>query len=198
MLSMTRELIRFDLDYALTFEYICNNFKAANTLSVELLKLINSEKGRFFTFFNSSVENKDIYQFTRSISSCVINEKETVRFIFSYLNVNPNLGCVFEDILIYPSELKDNEILHKNYAFLYKNEVYYLLSEKSVDENLIQKCLFECNAIWHSLCILTQSDFIVKNDKSISLHEIQSFAVETRLAIIGAYDDEGYIFWERL
>src|ERR1700733_5429433 len=103
---MKRNLQRFNLDYKLTYKYLIDNFNAANALSIELLGVINSINGCFFTFLTPEANEKNLYQFYNSIFSFVIDVEEAAKFIFDYLKNDTCLTCVFEDVLRSPNNLK--------------------------------------------------------------------------------------------
>ena len=50
------------------------------------------------------------------------------------------------------------------------------------------------NAFWHSLC-LTEADFMNVTD-TLKIEKIKEVCLKTKLVMIGAYDGEGYVFWE--
>ncbi|MBX9839321.1 MAG: hypothetical protein K2X69_13530 [Silvanigrellaceae bacterium] len=55
----------------------------------------------------------------------------------------------------------------------------------------------ETNAIWHSLCVLTTSNCEDFSFLSVSKEKIQEICLMTQMIIVGAYDGEGYVFWEK-
>jgi hypothetical protein len=51
-------------------------------------------------------------------------------------------------------------------------------------------------ALWHHVFILTEIANIDEMGKEITLDNIKEFCKNTQLLVIGAYDGEGYVFWE--
>ncbi len=81
--------------------------------------------------------------------------------------------------------------------FTYNNEVYYLTDKKNATASLIAQCIQSSQAIWHFLCLLTNGKFTGINDKTLGLSKIKEACLNAETIIIGAYDSEGYIFWEK-
>jgi hypothetical protein len=77
----------------------------------------------------------------------------------------------------------------------YKNDVYYILTkENSLKE--INKTIRRSSQVWHSLFVLTQIEngvFTNLNNKTLS-----DICDNAKFVITGAYDGEGYIFWEKM
>ena len=213
---MIRKLIRFELDMDRTKEYVIHNLSYGNTLSKELVKLIDFSKGRFFTLLPRERNIENLYEFEcggilpqypaikygptggeywfRPIPTI----QDEIGFILLKLcEKQPNLSGIFEDFYISPDSefiifLKD---FHMVYS--YEQEVYYLINRET-DLTKVLKCIELSNAIWHSLCILTETRFDDAVDYRIDLLKLQECCLKTKLVMIGAYDGEAYIFWEPL
>ena len=52
------------------------------------------------------------------------------------------------------------------------------------------------NAIWHSLCIISENQ-LNSAETILTLEKIKAICMNAKIVIIGAYDGEGYIFWEK-
>ena len=83
-----------------------------------------------------------------------------------------------------------------NYSVFYNEEVYSLLTKNNISKELILKCLRFSTSFWHSLCVFTPADFI-KETKFLNLEKIKEICLTTELIMVGAYDAEGYLFWEK-
>ena len=86
--------------------------------------------------------------------------------------------------------------LFNAHGLLCGNEIYYLLEKNNISTELITECLRASNAFWHSLCVLTEANLDDRIAREISTEKIQEITLKAKLIIIGAYDGEGYIFWE--
>jgi hypothetical protein len=193
--KMIRKLQRYNLDFDLTWTYVKNNLERANTLSNQLLKLIDFNNGNFFSYFSPQIDKDKIYQFLYSIQSSVINSKEIVPFIINYMQT-AQLSCLFEDTVRSPKDFHLEEF--NECGLLYDNEIYYFINQNNLDSDLVLKCLNASSAIWHSLCVLTKVDFNREKSSTLTLDMIAAACLNTKVAIIGTYDDEGYIFWEKI
>lgn len=189
-----RKLQWHELDLEPTLTYINNNLKFGNTLSVQLLKLIDFKEGNFFSYFLPNVEEQNIYQFSHSIHSAVINTKEIVNLLVEYIQLK-KLSCIFEDIVKDPKDPYLEEFYEC--GLLYNHEIYYFIDRNNLSNNLVLKCLNASSAIWHSLCILTNTSFNLEESNILTSEMINIACLNTHLVIIGAYDDEGYIFWKK-
>jgi hypothetical protein len=57
--------------------------------------------------------------------------------------------------------------------------------------------LLTSNTIWHSLCVVSKTSFLPAPDRGIQEGEIIHLAKCAELILIGAYDGEGYVFWQK-
>jgi hypothetical protein len=78
----------------------------------------------------------------------------------------------------------------------FKDELYYKILSDKANPEIIKKCLVNSNAFWHSLCVLTDANLVDLSD-TLTLENIREISFKVYLIIIGAYDGEGYVFWER-
>ena len=77
-----------------------------------------------------------------------------------------------------------------------RNDVYFLLWKRTKFLKLILESLRASNAFWHSLGVFTTADF-TDVTKDLTLEKIKEICLSTELVMIGAYDGEGYVFWEK-
>ena len=79
----------------------------------------------------------------------------------------------------------------------HKEEVYYVLSSTKKTIELIEKCLNGSDAIWHSLCLLSNFKLSKHEDFTITKSELIDFSKRAQFIFIGAYDEEGYLIWKK-
>ena len=212
---MMKELKKHVLDFELTLKYVQDNLSDGKTLSLELLNLINFFDGYFFTLLpDATIEG--LYNFksggilpqiaeeeyfisgkraTYSIIPTIQNEVSD--FIFQKVKKSTELSCVFEEILDSPKSPQLTYFRKHNLLYIHENQVYYLIEGSIVKYDAIIKCVEKSNAIWHSLCVLTTADFSHLSNENLTLGKIKEVCLGTELIILGAYDGEGYIFWEK-
>ncbi len=212
--NMIRDLRKYTLDFKITYDYISSILKDGNTLSSTLLKKIDFNRGSFFTLLPKEAKISRIYQFSyggiippkdvgykpqyvknlqKKFTPLYVQtlREELVHFINSFLSKNKNFVCIFEDVIKTSS---DKDLLDE-YKIFYENEVYYLIDYFHKTNELISKILHECEEVWHFVSIVTEAKSIV--DKKLTVNIIKQMIQNIKLIIIGAYDGEGYLFWEK-
>jgi hypothetical protein len=208
-----KKLKRYDLTFNSVFPYLQDNLSGGYTLCNRLLDLITFSDGHFFTLLPQDANLQNIYRFScgeilpqypeREIE--VLKRKyigraiptlqdELGMFIFKMINKN-KLSCVFDDVVQSPTD-PHVELFH-SHGLIYNEEIYYLITPKNNVLETVLKCIEESNAIWHSLCILTEANFNEMKDKKLSLEKLDEICLKAQIIVVGAYDGEGYIFWER-
>lgn len=210
-----KKVNRYELDFERAINYVKENLDGVNILSQELLDSINLKQGFFFTLLPEDAHLDRIYEFktggvlqqnpteeyfisgTRSTFSEIPTiQEELAHFILKRKGRNLNFCLVFDDVTRYSTDEYLSQ-LYDNHGFFYKKEVYYFLTGKDINFDLTSKCIEESNAIWHSLCVLANFDLQTTVGRELSIKNIQDICLNTELLIVGAYDGEGYVFWER-
>lgn len=208
-------LKKYELNFVYALKFFKDNLSKTNTLSDELLKEINFEKGYFFTMLPDDAHSENLYDFTVGIlpenqpQEYFINNKratyseiptireETSELISKYINEKKQLKCVFDDVNCNAKKEMSLDDFFQHYRLKYKDEVYLLLNHAFISKTTILQCLRHSNAIWHSLCVLTSCSFKDVSNRELSLEKIKEICLKTEMVIIGAYDGEGYLFWKK-
>lgn len=207
-------LIKYNLDYNLTWKYVKDSLDEANILSKAILDLLNFKNGNFFTLLPFGANTTRISNFEEGLilpqnpeKKYLVNEHTTTysviptikneisTFILSKIQSKKNLSCIFDDILRSPEDKNYNGLFDK-FGVTCEEEVYYFLSKNIISKDLIVECLRASNAFWHSLGVLTDVNLDNKIFRRISIKELQEIGSKAKMLIIGAYDGEGYVFWE--
>ena len=82
------------------------------------------------------------------------------------LFLHPEMSCIFDDTSAsFTPGHQDN--LFSFCGLFYKNEVYYYIDNKVVSVENINRCLVASNALWHSLCVLSQVSIHNKTELAI-------------------------------
>lgn len=211
-----KNLDQHSLDSDRTFEYVKSVLEEVNELSIELLENLDFKLGHFFTYLPSDARIERIYEFScggilpeginkeitvlgKKYQAEIINnlQNELKCFIINKLREEKYLSCILDDVLRDKND-KSLQVFQDNDSLkILKNEVYYLFNEKSADESLIDKSIQHSNAIWHSLCILYYDDSSKTKSNNLTSEIIKKIVTNAIIVIIGAYDGEGYIFWEK-
>ena len=87
--------------------------------------------------------------------------------------------------------------LFDSHGLFYNDEVYYVLEKSNVSTDLILNCLKASTSFWHSLGVFTTADLTGRTSNELDLRKIEEICLNTELMMVGAYDGEGYIFWEK-
>lgn len=185
---------KYVLDPSLTYEYFCDYFKDVNELSTKLLKTIDFKNGMFFTFLCDDIDKNQLYQFEYGgVASCV--KQKTFDLVLKLVKIYPDISAVFDNFNgEFSEDLK--EPLFLECGFHYKNEVYHVVNKETVTQDNLQLCFYVSNAIWHSLCVLSKIAFNF-NDRELTDDQIKNICANTQLILVGAYDDESFVFWKR-
>jgi len=210
-----KHLNKYKLNYNHAWKYVQNNLDKSNVLSSELLNLSIFKNGYFFTLLPNDANTERIYEFESGVilpqnpkeEYFVSGEKNTYSIIPTIRNElselllkeiksSDQLCCFFDDVTRSPIDKYSTDSLYAHLLF-YEDEVYYLLEKNEISSELIMQCLRASNAFWHSLCVLTKTNFKDLVDKKLSLEKIKDICLNAQLIIIGAYDGEGYVFWEK-
>ncbi len=211
---MMRILNKYVLEFDKAFAYLNDQLNGGNSLSKELLNNLNFENGYFFTLLPENANFEELYMFEggwilpqnpileqvsksgkKSTYTWIPTlDEEIKRYIFEKLQLNKNYLAIFEDVVRYPEDYHQEFVLE--FGLRYLNEFYYQLNISNASEELIGSAIHHINAQWHLLFILTEIKGENKIRKEISLDNIKEFSQNTRLLILGAYDGEGYFFWE--
>lgn len=197
-----------------TLEYFKSSIDETNLISSTLLKTYNYKDGSFFTLLPADADLTKIYDFDSFIlkQNPLIEygdgakkskyqiiptiREELSEFLMGKIKNSKSMSCIIDD---YNSTYNDGyeDKLFSLCGTHYKEEVYYLLNNKNISKKLILECLRLSNTFWHSLCILTEANLNDLINQELSLKKIQETCLNTSMIIAGAYDGEGYIFWER-
>jgi hypothetical protein len=184
------------LDASKALAYFQDNLQGANALSSALCKYVQFEKGRFYSILPQDVTDAQLYGFKwGGIGGKFRNQ--VIEILFNKVQNNKQLGCIFDDVnaTYTPSY---NWSLFSQIGIHYLDEVYYIALGAEVSKVLLEEGLKASDATWHALCVLTTADLIRREDRSITESEIVAFAKGARMIVLGAYDAEGYVCWEKM
>lgn len=154
------------------------------------------KKGFFYTFLPQNLTENVLYGFKWGGVGGAITEK-IVDVLFYELQNKPKLMGIFDDVDGTYTPLYDEKTFVET-GVHFDDQIYYLVNKKNASKELLRECLQTSNAFWHSLCVLSNTQFDKPDDRSITETQLKSFAKQATMILFGAYDGEGYICWERL
>ena len=213
-----RKLIRHDLNSNLTWPFVEDSLDGSNNLSIELLHHLNKDTGRFFTLLPETANLENLYHFKSGIlpqnpvkygpiggfgkqhySETTSITDELAHIIENTLHNEVNISCVIDDVTRYSTDKKfpdcSNEL--KNCMAYAGRDIYYLTNKGNAKLSLIIECLNHSRAYWHSLCILSKISLKDHMGKQLETPILTQICKNAQMIVIGAYDGEGYVFWEK-
>lgn len=213
---MVRQLYRYNLDFKKSMDYIADNLQGTNTLSSELLNTVSFESGCFFTLLPEGSNIERIHEFevgvvlpqnpelhydsqeTKSTYSFIPTiDDELAQLIHKKLEKYKTFTCVFDDAMRDTDDTCLNFFSQKSMLYCYNIEAYYILNYSNASIETTLKCIETSNIVWHFLCLITNYDFNDTKEHKLTPDAIKEACLKIKELIIGAYDREGYIFWEK-
>ncbi len=171
-------------------DYLNEKLKGVNKLSDVVVTFLNSNTGSFYTFLPKGLEIEKIHDFNFGGKTKSLRD-EVGAFIHKLLQSDQTLACIFDDFNADFSDRENND-LYESHGLCCDNEIYYFFKNGSLFE--INKCLRYSDAIWYSLCVITRSDV---KEKKLDEDTIEMICKNAVCVLVGAYDAESYVMWER-
>lgn len=173
------------------------------SLSLKILKKINFNDGKFFTFLPNTARLDRLYDFKSGIhppNPMIGNYEPVTRlstelsyFIHEFLSKSTNELNRLSIIEHAYGEKSNPHIFIEDVKikFIGKKEVYYILDSANSLDQIRQVISASDCAGWHFLAILTENFKIPDDVSDINICNYIRYIITT------AYDSEGYIFWEK-
>ncbi len=212
-----RRIKNYPLDFDKTLPYFLEQLKAGNSLSNQVKNELNLKNGSFFTLLPNDIEINKLYEFSLGgiISpipygdqayfienssqffypqQVITMDHELSKFIADFISKKISHYAIVENVI---SELYDPHINVDNVHIRhYKNEVYYLLNKtNSVDE--IYKVIRKSSLSWYFFAILTNIKKTLSSNLPWTKDDFDQICENVQFLVLGAYDGEGYVFWEK-
>ena len=210
---MKREIKKHHLDFEKTISYFIDHIQCGKTLAERIVEKVKFNQGSFYTFLPSNAEISRLYEFpyggiippipygnrTYKIEGLTENfhpqqvitmDRECSEFISSYVKSGTKNCAILEDYNL------ESDSPHANMQNVkmtpYGKEVYYFLNKNNSIEE-VYKTMRTSIRVWHSLCVLTQINDVLVLDNEV----LDQICNNAKFVITGAYDGEGYVFWEK-
>lgn len=202
-------------------DYIRQRLASGNTLATWLLQRADIDNGRVVTFLPPYVNEEAAKEFTTGgkISEPFFESHENVtndqasawkmvptpntdlllvETIQAFLTTGEERICILEDPL---AKANDPGLTTAGARVLvFKEEVYYLLSEPEVEGKRVLESIRRAATHWLFIGAMTSmpKGFAFTPDtQQLTARELRAIAEQTEKIIIGAYDGEGYLIWNR-
>jgi len=210
---MKREIKKYKLDFDKTISYFIEHIQCGKTLSKRVVEKVNFSKGIFYTFFPSNAEISRLFDFSCGgiippipygkhsykiegfsdkfhPQQIITMDRECSEFISSYVKEGGKNCAIVENYMFEPENVHAN--IRRVKMTPYEKEVYYFLDkENSIEE--IYETIRKSSEVWHSLFVLTQMNSVL----TLYSECLDKICDNSKFIIVGAYDGEGYIFWEK-
>lgn len=182
-----------ELDFERVLPYFRDNMSKANALAKCMLKYLNL--GKFYVTFPEGTQEDLFYQFQHGgIGANQI--RDFPKYLTKLLNEKKHLSCVFDAVnLTYKKEC-DIPLFHSHGKFFDK-EIYFIIPGINASFELVDSCFDKSYAIWHSLCILANTEVNKQSDIELSKQELESICQCAEIIFLLAYDGEAFITWEK-
>ncbi|MBU0455439.1 MAG: hypothetical protein ABIH77_02160 [Pseudomonadota bacterium] len=206
---MKDEMMQYQLDGKAKV-YIEEHLAAGGMLSEIMIHRLNLNLGDVYTILprDAHIKQIDRYKAGGILNDAGLPKGQSweqvpnldeyfSKFIFDYLSSSDDSYCLIEDVLAYSSD-KNIEINGSSLLVHNKSITYFLgaTSELEVVLNVVK----QCKTAWHFVGILARGDVfnIVKNTTiQISDNQLKTLCRNIQVLLLGAYDGEGYLCWER-
>ncbi|EEF57397.1 hypothetical protein [Pedosphaera parvula] len=200
--------------------YVTESLDLGRSLSHELLHLFDIEKGQTFCLLAAPVTKEAAVQFDTGgklvsqppiplssadgiktglkISRIPDSDPELARLIHKFLQLDPGHVCLFEDSL--RRSFDPFEDLIGCHVKGNSDEVYHLLFSTS-NETEILEIIRKAKAPLHIGLLASVSPEqvdLLKSSDEFNDFQLKDIARSTRTIVVGAYDLEGYVVWNRV
>lgn len=180
------------MNFEQALSYFKDNLVGTNTLSSFLFKYIDS--GHFYTFLPEKTPINDLHKFKMGgISKGPLIEKFH-QFLLFFIHQTQNQLFLFDSCRVQPKPLSE-DTLYLNYGRFIKDEIYFQVTGKKISAALLEQCYNRSYAIWHSLCILTQTQIPNPPNTEINEKELNELCRNIQKVFLLAYDGEGVVIW---
>lgn len=205
------KMLQIPLDRDIVHPYVIEQLHDGNTLSKVLLQRVSFDKGRYFALLHPSADPSKIYKFRvggilplNPLETVTVGEKHylgrkkanSVSCLAEYLiNAMQLKGCCYFEDLVHQKE-DPIAVKYKKNTLYYRDEPYLFVQNEDFCIESIMKVIQYADAQWRYMNVVSEEFPGFSLD--ITEEKLQKIALETVCLVLGAYDMEGFIVWERL
>jgi hypothetical protein len=190
--------------------YVSEQLHDGNTLAKIILQKLPLDKGRYFALLDPSADKNKIHSF-RAGGILPQNSLEPVAFggkfyagrkaahsipqLVEYLKTvtRSRRCCYFEDLLHRRQDPISTKF--KTSTLYYQEEPYLFLQNTHFSSDLAEQIIQYVNAQWYYMNVVSEEEPGL--DSEITFEKLQKIASKTISIVIGAYDMEGFVVWEK-
>lgn len=178
------------------YRFVCQELHHGSTLAIFISESLTS-KGSCETLLPEEINLDSMVDLSTSVYlSDNVNLHDTrgyVEEIVSEYLQGEETNCVVIETFLKPTDFLQVE--RSEPYFFFKNEVYYYLTKGASIEN-IRNAVLDARA-YPKIIILSSSYKVIHKGDVIKEEDLRLMAKNVNMLIIGAFDEEGFIFWSR-
>lgn len=210
---MMKKGLHIPLPHDITREFFEETLSEGHVMAHELLTSLNFKEGSFFAITSTSADVSKLTEFRyggilplNPVEKIIVlgkarlgrkkatSEEELALFLNQTLKQDKQLCCIFEEVAFEKGDPCLSKC--KSEIVYFNNEVYYFLKSVACSVEKLLSLIRAADAQWYYMNIITQTIAPQKNQQW-SQANIMTAAKNTTHLIIGAYDMEGYVCWEK-
>jgi hypothetical protein len=202
--------LHIPLQLELASQYFIEQLQDGNTLAQILLQYSLLDTGRYFALLQQSADKSLVYNF-RFGGILPQNPLEPITFrgkiypgrkkasshqeLVMYLKnaMGSQTYCYFDDQMH-----RREDVVAKQYkaeTLYYNEELYLFLQSANFSTERLEKMIRYADAQWYYMSVISEEE--PGANQEISTEKLQRIASRTTHIVIGAYDGEGYLVWQK-
>ena len=189
-------------------DFMCDSLKYAKDFSGALLKFFKHQDSPIiYSYMPDFTKMNMVKNFRHSVLMYSSNEEissyrstkttHIPEILENYLELRKSNLCIAVEVNL----SKDDVIARPPLVryFFEDESVYYSINHEENNSEQIERFLSAADGSWISLILLTSSEGIElpANGGEIDQSSLDLLAKNTEKVLIGAFDGEGYVIWER-
>ncbi len=209
-----RKIIDYPLDAEKTLSYFGDHINSGKMFSQRVCEKIDFTQGSFFTILPEGMSLEKLFCFELGIISMAAQNEENYQiesrsdptqvslrwrtmdsecseFVAGFLNESFENWAVVDDYN-FDLERPSMKLKKVNVSLHGLHGHYFLNRNNSVEEVLLT--ILTGDYMWHSLVVLTQLEGEIPSVLTDSI--IDEICDNVKFVLTGAYDAEGYVFWQ--
>jgi len=208
--EMNMKSLQIPLKFESASQYLIEELRDGNTLAQSLLQYLLLDNGRYLALLHPSANKNLVYSF-RSGGILPQNPLEPVTFrgkiypgrrransyqeLVTYLEnaMSSKTCCYFDDQM----HRREDSIAqkYKEETLYYNGELYLFLQGEKFSIERSEKMVRYTNAQWYYMNVISEEG--PGTNHEISIEKLQMIASRTTHIVVGAYDGEGYLIWQK-
>lgn len=185
-------LKKYVLDYDKAHEFFTAKDKNNTLLAASVIEKTPFSEGVFYTILKDRLSSEQLHQFNGGDVGGEVLSK-LVDLVYKELDERE---CFFlvDDFDAKFTKLETWDLLNKVGGQV-EDEFFYLIDKQTNSKDLIKECFLKSDTQWHSLSVISPKT--KPYSKKWKKADMLDYCSSADYLFMLAYDDEGYIIWER-